>query len=82
MIYVAYVFAYLIIGAISLRVGEWHFREKIQLEIAMMSVCLWPIAWVLVIFFGVMKILIPDILDRDLPRHGPPSDFYKKEQDK
>ena len=38
-------------------------------------------AWVLVIFFGVMKILIPDILDRDLPRHGPPSDFYKKEQD-
>ena len=65
MIYVAYVLACLMIGAISLRVGEWHFREKVQLDIAMMSVCLWPIAWVLMIFFGVMKILIPDIFDRD-----------------
>ena len=71
-----YVFAYLIIGAVSVKVSDHFWKsigdddEKMDTEMAGMVFILWPLFALAGLVSLITQIFVPDIWDRDpAPRH-------------
>lgn len=76
IMYAAYAVAYLILGGVALRVFDKWIGAKASMESAIWVVLGWPALVLACAVYCVLKVIVPDIDDRDIGRHHfPPPPF-------